>query len=389
MKLLPADYAVRNLGRSPARLAATVLGSALVVLLVLAAAAFVQGMLRSLSPPPGNRNVVLVRKGSEESFERSQVSAAAASQAMSAIRGVREANGVRFASPEVHYSAVLRESADSPRDLRAMIRGVSPAAFLVHPQVEITEGRAPRPGRNEMMAGALAPQKLGLPAERLAVGRALWLDGVEWTIVGRFDAPGTIMRSEIWTALTDLQTAARRDTVSCVVLTLAADAEFADVDAWAATRLDLELVALAESEYFAALQRFYRPVRGMVWATAALIALAGVLGGLNTLYAAFAARGRELGMLQCLGFRRTAILLSLVQESVVAASAGALLAAGLGWLLLDGAAVRFSMGVFELRIDSFALLAGLGSGLALGLVGAIPPAIHQLRRPIAAALKSN
>ena len=40
MRLLPFDYAVRNLGRSPTRLVLSVLGSTLVVLLVLAAGAF-------------------------------------------------------------------------------------------------------------------------------------------------------------------------------------------------------------------------------------------------------------------------------------------------------------------------------------------------------------
>jgi len=41
----------------------------------------------------------------------------------------------------------------------------------------------------------------------------------------------------------------------------------------------------------------------MIWATAVLMALSGIFGGLNTLYAAFAARTRELGMLQSLGYK--------------------------------------------------------------------------------------
>ena len=42
--MLPWEYAVRNLARSPWRLTLSVAGSALVVLLVLGAAAFVHGM---------------------------------------------------------------------------------------------------------------------------------------------------------------------------------------------------------------------------------------------------------------------------------------------------------------------------------------------------------
>jgi len=44
MKLLPFEYATRNLGRSPVRLFLTVFGSALVVLLIMVAGSFMVGM---------------------------------------------------------------------------------------------------------------------------------------------------------------------------------------------------------------------------------------------------------------------------------------------------------------------------------------------------------
>ena len=43
------------------------------------------------------------------------------------------------------------------------------------------------------LAGRLAATRLGVPDERLAVGRTFILDGREWTISGRFEAPGTVM----------------------------------------------------------------------------------------------------------------------------------------------------------------------------------------------------
>ena len=53
MKLLPFEYAVRNLGRSPLRLVLSVGGSLLVVMLVLAAAGFIQSYRDgNLSPQP-------------------------------------------------------------------------------------------------------------------------------------------------------------------------------------------------------------------------------------------------------------------------------------------------------------------------------------------------
>src|SRR5215510_1342068 len=65
MKFLPFDYAVRNLGRSRLRLVLSVLGSALVVLLVLGAGGFVAGMTESLTHAGDERNVLVMGIGSE------------------------------------------------------------------------------------------------------------------------------------------------------------------------------------------------------------------------------------------------------------------------------------------------------------------------------------
>jgi hypothetical protein len=56
--------------------------------------------------------------------------------------------------------------------------------------------------------------------------------------------------------------------------------------------------------------------------------------------------------------------------------------------LVNGAAVRFTMGAFTLKVDSVALAVGLGTGLLLGVVGAIPPAVRATRLPIAEGLKA-
>jgi len=144
---------------------------------------------------------------------------------------------------------------------------------------------------------------------------------------------------------------------------------------------------MSEDAYYAKLEEFYAPVRAMVWVTAALVTAGAFLGGLNTMYASFSARIRELATLQALGYSRRALLLSLVQESLVTAAAGALVGAGLG-LFLDGLAVRISMGAFGLRVDGVAVAAGLGAGLALGLFGALPAAARCLRMPIVEALRA-
>jgi putative ABC transport system permease protein len=64
-----------------------------------------------------------------------------------------------------------------------------------------------------------------------------------------------------------------------------------------------------------------------------------------------------------------------------------LIGAALGLTLLDGIAVRFSMGAFALDRCARVLI-GIVGGLIVGFVGAIPPAVRCLRLPITEALKS-
>lgn len=388
IRQLPFQYAFRNLGRSRLRLAASLVGTSLVVLLVLASGGFVRGMQRTLSAPRGlHENVMILGVGSEEGVERSQIDASVEGIAAASIQGLKERAGVIYASPEIHAALPVRTQAGA-EERQAVMRGVRPVALLVHPEVEITEGRPPRPGEDELMVGALSATRLGLPTERMDVGQTLHFDDRDWTIVGRFTAPSTVMDAEIWVPLTDLQIATNREaSLSCVIVTLG-DATFADVDLFAKSRLDLETAAIPERDYYASIASFYAPIRVMIIVTAVLIASGGILGGLNTMYAAFAARVREVGMLQALGFTRMAIVANLTEESVFAAACGVLIGSALGLLLLDGLAVRFSMGAFAISIDAPVMLAGIAAGLVVGLVGAIPPAARCLRLPITEALKS-
>jgi putative ABC transport system permease protein len=164
--------------------------------------------------------------------------------------------------------------------------------------------------------------------------------------------------------------------------------DFSEADLFAKQRLDLELSALRESDYYARLGLFFRPLRAMTWITAALIAAGAIFGGINTLYAAFASRVREMATLQAIGFGRGSLLASLVQESTLACLSGALLGSLLAMLLLDGRTIPFSIGAFTLEIGPEVALTGVLTGLFLGLLGAIPPAIRCLKPSLHTALRS-
>ena len=126
----------------------------------------------------------------------------------------------------------------------------------------------------------------------------------------------------------------------------------------------------------------------VAWLVVLLVAGAGVFAGLNTMYGAVVGRVRELAMLQTLGYSRRAIVVSIVQEGTLLAAAGSLLAAAAALLLVHGAAVRFTMGAFALRLDGGVLATGLVTGLLIGVIGSLPPAWRALRMPVVEGLKA-
>ncbi len=381
--MLPFTYAIRNLVRRPGRCVQLILGSGLVVLLLMLAASLNRGMNRVLIASGSPQNVILLGAGSEESIERSEVAPSVPDIAAAGIPGLRTVLGQPAVSGEVYYNGLVEISGD--RASQALLRGVTPRALWVHREVRILEGHFPRPG--EVMVGRLAHYKLETSAARLAIGQTIRFNDVELRISGVFDAPGTVMEAELWMNIGDLLTLTQRYSLSCVVVALGR-AELEDADLFTKQRLDLELVAMRESDYYAKLARFYAPVRWMAWICAVLIAAGAVFGGLNTLYAAFVARIREFGALQAVGFGRFALLASLLQESTAATLMGALAAATVGLLWLDGLTVPFSIGAFSLNFEPDILALGFGVGVGLGIIGALPPAWSCLRPKLIATLRA-
>jgi ABC-type lipoprotein release transport system permease subunit len=382
---LPWEYGVRNLLRRPGRSALTLAGLTLVVLLVFVVVSFIRGLEATLAVS-GDPRVILVHSlGASENMENSTVPGRTPALLTASLAGIQRRYGNAYASGELYLGTrVLVEGDEQPA--LGIVRGVSPATLLVRRQVQLVEGKWPEPG--EVLVGRLVATKVGRGAERFALGRSLTFEGRAWRVSGRFVADGSMLESELWCPVEDLQQAMKRQDLSLVALTLAPGASYAEIDEFCKERLDLELQATPEAEYYESLQRHYRPVRLVAWLVVVLVAGAGVFAGLNTMYGAVVGRVRELAALQTLGFVRRAIVLSLLQEGTLLAAAGALVAAFLALTILNGAAVRFTMGAFTLRVDGIAVLFGCGTGLLLGIVGALPPAFRAMRLPIVEGLKA-
>ncbi len=390
---LPWEYAIRNLFRRPLRTLLTLAGLTTVIVLVLVVVGFVRGLERSLAVSGDPRTAVVFSLGMGENLEYSSIAMRTSDLVPASVAGIQERYGQKYVSPELYLgtwiSVVSPESRTENRETdmaMGLVRGVTKSAALVRRQVEIEEGTWPKTG--EVMVGRMVATKLAARDDQLAVGKTLHFEGRDWRISGLFSAGGSAFESEAWCRLDDLQQAMKRQDLSVVALTLAPAADFADLDLFCKERLDLELQVMRETDYYASLQKDYRPVCMLAWLVAVLVSAAGVFAGLNTMYGSVVGRIQELAMLQTIGFLRRALVVSLIQEGVLLAAAASLLGSLVAVLCVNESAVRFTMGAFALRIDSVAVLIGCGVGLLLGLWGSIPPAIRALRMPIVDGLKA-
>lgn len=382
--LLPWEYGVRNLARRPMRTALTLIALATVIMLVFVVVGFIRGLERSLAIS-GDDDVVLVYSvNSEENIENSSIAARTPSLLTASLDDTWKRFGVVHVSPELYLGTRVKTH-DAVSGL-GLVRGVTRTAPLVRRGIRLVEGGWPSAG--EVMVGKLAAAKLGTTAEAMAIGKTLEFEGAIWTISGLFSAGGAAFESEVWCNLADFQTATKRQDLSLVAMLMAPGASLAEVSLFCKERTDLELRALRETDYYATLQQHYKPVRVLAWFVVVLVSGAGIFAGLNMMYGAVAGRIREIATLQAIGYRRRAILLSLVQEGVLLAAAASLLSGLIALTMLNGMAVRFTMGAFTLEIDSVAVLIGCGVGLLLGVLGAVPPAVKAHRESVAVSLKA-
>jgi putative ABC transport system permease protein len=381
---LPWEYAVRNLFRRPLRTALTLAALTAVVVLVLVVVGFIQGLEATLAASGDPHVALLSNLGSGDNLEYSSIPARTPDLVAASVPGIRQRHAAKHLSPELYLGTRVAVEDGEPQ--LGVVRGVTPSALLVRSLVQIEQGDWPGPG--EVLVGRLVATKLAVAGGPLRLGQRLRYEGRTWRISGTFSAAGSVFESEVWCRLDELQQATKRQDLSLVAVQLAPDGDFADLSLFCNQRLDLELQAMRELDYYAALQQDYQPIRLLAWLLVMLLCSAGVFAGMNTMYGSVLGRIPELAMLQTVGFSRRAIVLSLIQEGLVLAAAASQLAALLALIVFDGRGVRFTMGAFPLRIDGGALLIGCVAGLALGLLGAVPPSIRALRMPVVDALKA-
>jgi len=375
--MLPFSYLLRNLLRRGTRTAVTIGGIAATTMLVIAMHAFAEGMTTAATGNAHDDTVLLLGTSAEVDLVRSVITRGNAEVAAASAPGVLTRDGQRAASVELHIATRNGEQV-------GLLRGITPAAYLVHSAVTVVDGREPR-GEFEVMVGALAGTRLGLTEAELAVGKTLRLERRDFKIVGRFAAPGTVYEAEVWARLADVMLATKREDVSCVVLRLEDPAKLPAVSLFAGRRLDLEISAITERELMQALAGSLTPIAALARWMAVMAVIAGAFACANTMFAAVLARTRELATLRALGYSPFAVALGLIEESALVAFAGGSVGILLA-LAIGDVSLRYPMGALLLQADAPSRALGLAAALASGLLGGIVPAVRAVRIPLVEAI---
>ncbi len=225
--------------------------------------------------------------------------------------------------------------------------------------------------------------------ERLEVGDVFDLGPRKWIVVGIMRSAGSTFGSEIWSKRGLVGPMFGKETYSSIVLrTPNATTALQLADDLTANFKKAAVQAQPETVYFSKLSETNRQFSTAIMFVAIVMAVGGVFGVMNTMFAAISGRTKDIGVLRIIGFARWQILVSFFLESLAISLVGGLLGCAIGFLANGWTATSIVSGgqggggkfvVLELVIGADTLLAGLLLALAMGAVGGFLPAISAMR----------
>jgi putative ABC transport system permease protein len=381
-------FGLRSIPQRRGAVAATVIGIAGVVAVLVGVLSIAAGFRRAMTASGSPDAVIVLRSGADSEmvsgFGREET------------RLIADAPGVARNARGPLSSAELFVILNLPKrstgtDANVPFRGVESAAVDVRDRLKIVSGRMFEWGKNEVMVGVGAAREFA----GLDVGSTLKVGRAEWPVVGIFSTGGGVAESEVWTDATVLQAAYQRgETFQSVYTRLNSPAAYQEFKDALTSNPRLSVKVVRQSEYYAdQSQTLTRLITTLGVLIAGLMAIGAVFGALNTMYSAVAARTREIGTLRALGFGRGAIVIALMFESLVLALGGGVLGATAAYLAFDNfrAATMnwqsFSQVTFAFAVTPQLLVQGIVWATLIGLLGGLLPAIRAARLPIAAALR--
>lgn len=375
---------IRSISQRAAMSVATVVAVALAIAVLLFFLALSNGLDQTIKGSGSDDIVVALRDGSVA--ELNSVVSRNQLDILATGPGVDSANGAPIASGEL---LVIVDGVKKSTGTKANMpfRGIGQQGLALRQNVRIAQGRMFAPGTNEIVVGA------GLLREfdGFEFGKTIRLRGGEWTVVGVFEAPGTVFESELWADIAVTQSLFDRPNVfqtMRIKLNSAADLKaFQDfVKADARTK---DLQALSEREYFA--QQASQSTGAFViiaYFLGATMAIGALAGALNTMNASVSARASEIATLRIIGFSGFAAFIGTLIEALLLAALGAALGLLIAFAFFNGRTTStlgsgFTQLVFKVEMSPALVVTALAVALIIGFIGGLLPGIRAARtRPL-------
>lgn len=366
-----------------------VVGIAGVVAVLVSLLAMGVGYSSALSKS-GSADTAIVMRGSSASEVSSVLDHASVTVIEQAPGVARDAAGKPIVSPELVVAANLPLADGSGDEGSVQMRGVGDEAWTLRPEVKIVAGRKFKPGLRELVAGKGAQRQFA----GLVPGHEIKLGNQSWTVVGIFDS-GNALDSEIWGDANVIASAYRRGSSRTSVFARLTDAKAFDTFKGALSgdprlQVDVDTTLNYFSKQSEGVTKVIRVI-GIV--VGVIMGIGAVFGALNSMFAAVAARAREIATLRAIGFRGPPVVVAVMLETMLLATLGGLLGGVLAWLVFNGfSASTLASGAvgklsFQLQVTPGLLWIGLKWALAIGFIGGLFPAVRAARLPVTTALR--
>jgi putative ABC transport system permease protein len=379
---------VRNLPQRISASLVAVIGIAAVVLVFAAVLSMAKGFERTMVSAGSENTAIVMRSGST-----AELNSGLSNEQMLIVSnapGILKDGDTPVLSAELYVVVDLLKKSTN-EDANVPLRGVQAAAFDVRDNVRLSEGRMFEPGRNELIVGRAAQQQFA----GLEVGSSIAFGQTDWSIVGVFEADGSVSESELWTDVRILQSVYRRgNSYQSVRVRLESPDSLPLLEAALKEDPRIDPDVLTERAYYSSqAESLSNFIRLIGYPLTILMSIGAVFGALNSMYSSVSARGKEIATLRALGFGPFAVMMSTVIESVLLALAGGVVGGLLAYALFNGFQVStlngatFSQVVFDFAVTGDLLLQGLVAALIIGFIGGLFPAIRAARMPVAQALR--
>jgi putative ABC transport system permease protein len=369
-----------------------VIGIAGVVGVLVSVLAMAEGFRHTLASTGRADRVVLLRQGSDSELSSSVTRDQAT--LLATLPGIaRDDTGRPLATAELMVMVDLpRRGETDPNNVP--FRGVQPAAFAVREELALVEGRRFARGVREVIVGRKAARQFA----GLDVGSRIAFRDSDWTVVGIFATGGDVHESEIWADAEVAMSAFRRTGFQSMTATLAdgSDAGLAGLRAAIDRDPRFSITVLREPEYYA---RQAKVLAGLIdvlgYTVAVFMAIGATFGALNCMYSAIASRQTEIATLRAIGFGGAPVVVSVMIEALLLALLGGVVGGALAYVYCDGAALStlnfstFSQVAFDFRVTPALLAQGLGWALLIGAAGGLTPAVRAARLPVTVALRAG